>query len=284
LNDTIVQKTGSEETPGRNQDAKGEITVARPITVVTVNAVTGELIDTAQVIYNTLCLTGNNGSYVLPYLPVGDNYSFSVAAAGYRPVADVSFTVVEHSTTQSISNRVGKVTHTETPNSTGGANKYCNDLIIIVPLYHVPATLTLTKKIPENPENYLYPSAHGDATFLFRIQKFKDDALVSTWVYEVTNPTSPGTVVEDFALDWGYKYKITELNTARWGVQSVTKGGDNHDGVIINDDKTVTITPSSDDLADGKVSYAVTYTNEKDNQQYLSDTSVVTNRFTLSDQ
>jgi hypothetical protein len=149
----------------------------------------------------------------------------------------------------------------------------------------IPASIQIDKTI--NPANN-YDSAHGQATFLFKVQQMTVVAerdlspTGAEWVKEITindAVTGKGTALLD-DLDWGFLYKITELDTQRYDQAPPRIQGDfaypNYDSVIDLRDVSKLADKDENGVYDP---ITIEFYNKKILNNYFSDTSVTTNEF-----
>jgi hypothetical protein len=141
----------------------------------------------------------------------------------------------------------------------------------------------------------VYADAQGEAYFVYEIKQFAETDTtfatpLKTWVRTITgegNTYTAPNLNPLTGLDVGYRYTVTELQTMRYNV-TATKIKDLGSSDIDGTASSVTIdltgtpvlaTPSGTPL---ESQITVTFTNTKTKNQYLSDTVLRTNKFTVS--
>ncbi|MDR2420625.1 MAG: hypothetical protein LBD49_00785 [Oscillospiraceae bacterium] len=168
---------------------------------------------------------------------------------------------------------------------TGAAFKDCTGLVLFIFNTRVPAALSVSATITDTT---LYKTAHGDATFIFEVEKLgSGDAVIATWADTATAADAEGTISAsskkfdgEFKLEWGYKYKITELGNMRYEIAE--SGAASGSGAVIIDLTAAENFPEAD-AETGAIEYAVNFQNTRTSDGYLSASAVKTNAFTVTE-
>jgi fibro-slime domain-containing protein len=125
--------------------------------------------------------------------------------------------------------------------------------------------------------------AQGTPTFMFKVDQYdmNNNNLKKSWVQELSFPGTLDESTGDYTktatftgLDWDYSYKVSELtDVMRYGLNTVTVSPEEF-GTVSDKVATFALTDRNVDTQ-----VEVTFTNERMEEGYLSDTYVKTNSF-----
>jgi len=278
---------------------------------------------------NNLFTTGDDGRIVFPYLEPGSYRLTEVEPPdGYLESLEYITFWVEDGKPGTLfpeSPRIGDLS----PRDVGAFVTYdkYTGLFVFVENETIPNDSFL-RTFKNLPEQHVYANAHGTAKFLFQMEKFRPaeenedaDILISTWVGDVIvrqglvdpnedriKPVAFGGSNTLMPLEYGYIYKITELDVMRYGLTGVRLQFEDEDGPVELGDltgpaiwidmtdpsrKTITIKDSGvfekeytlprpdpdDPLYTGE--FRLFFDNERQNDNYLSNSDLKRNTFTL---
>jgi hypothetical protein len=170
-------------------------------------------------------------------------------------------------------------------NVEGAAFADCTGLVLFIYNTRIPVELTVTKTVSGS----ISANAQGAPTFLFEVEKLDaEGVLVATWVDVVTvnesnGAASPETFVA-FDLPWGWKYRVTELNSMRYKVaeeSGVTVTGVS--GTVSGSTATIDLTTANGATLtdDGVCKITVAFKNERTSGQYLTSSAYALNKFSV---
>jgi fibro-slime domain-containing protein len=135
--------------------------------------------------------------------------------------------------------------------------------------------------------------AQGEPIFLFRLEKFKEDgdltgpalSTQSAHVKFTTESSGEGGNFTETAtfdnLEAGYFYRISELDTMRYGLDVGSPDLDGAADTDGADNDTVTFLLTGD-LAKNSTTITASFANSRNYENYLSDTLVAVNRLTYT--
>jgi hypothetical protein len=255
-------------------DNQGSVRLINPITVYVYDATNREWMG------NNTTIGGVSATYIAATATIPGHYQLQglgagtytitqngEVALGYKANGSVTFTVedVNGGSPKIIAGSVE-----------GQAFSNANGLVLFV--YNIldiqPGVIEITKTV----DGTLYEAAHGPATFLFEVT---DTETGQTWVRTITFGENDNKATVDVP-DIKHTYTVTELKTARYAVDAPTTVTTTvTPGIPVNftnggEVKQVNFIPQT---SPAKPTATVSFTNTKNNYQYLSDTDVVVNTF-----
>ncbi|MDR3239718.1 MAG: hypothetical protein LBT44_06475 [Clostridiales bacterium] len=174
-------------------------------------------------------------------------------------------------------------------------------------LYIYYDRLSVNVKVEKEIDEPIYPAAHGHSIFLYTLEEFEEsddkmDKPLATWVQSIrvqsNDPAQDLSTVFE-GLEWGYRYKITEVNNKITDANNkitevnpmryepskdLVKDNGKIDGVTRDSDSVVFVLSSKnvlDDLTEADPLAFTFQASKKLNDDYLSGADVAIKRFQI---